>query len=50
MDLREKYKASKTKTVIEDEKTKVVISDEAYAVCEFIELLIKKLEHIRLSK
>lgn len=31
----------------QEEKNKIEISNECYAVCEFIELLIKKLELLR---
>ena len=31
------------------EKLKVVISDDAFAVCDFLDQLIKKAEHLRIS-
>jgi hypothetical protein len=46
----EKYisKAEAAKLEKPDEK-KVVISDDAFAVCDLIEQLIKKAEHLRIS-
>jgi hypothetical protein len=33
----------------EKEMAKSIISDDAFAVCDFIERLIKKIEHTRIS-
>lgn len=33
----------------EAENKKVVISNEAFAICDFIEQLNKKIEHLRIS-
>lgn len=31
-------------------KDKTILSDDAYAICDFIDRLINKVEHARLSK
>ena len=48
MELKEKY----TNTIEKDKeenKKKVILSNDAFAICEFIENLIKKVEHTRIS-
>lgn len=35
--------------VKDEENKKTIITNEAYAVCDFIERLIKKVEHARVS-
>ena len=47
MKLREEY--ARTSAKEEDKKDKKVISDDAFAVCDFIERLIDKLERARIS-
>jgi len=32
-----------------NEQEKIPISDDAYAICDFIDQLIKKAEHLRIS-
>jgi hypothetical protein len=47
MKLKEGYARASDK---EEEKAgKKIISDDAFAVCDFIEQLINKLEHARIS-
>jgi hypothetical protein len=38
-----------SKEVIDEETEKTIISDDAFAICDFIEQLIKKAEHLRIS-
>ena len=49
--IKEKIEADVTisKEVKDEEKTKVVLSDDAFAVCDFLDQLIKKAEHLRIS-
>ena len=47
MKLKEEYAPTSAK---EEEKVdKTVLSDDAFAVCDFIERLINKVEHARMS-
>jgi hypothetical protein len=46
--LSEKYVSNSEKEKPEN-KSKKVLSDDAFAVCEFIEHLINKIEHARMS-
>jgi len=48
MKLIEKYCPDSEKTKPENENKKV-LSDDGYAICEFIESLINKIEHTRVS-
>jgi len=48
MKLEEKY-TNTTEKDKECNKDKIILSDDAYAVCDFIEILVNKIEHIRLS-
>lgn len=48
MKLQEKY-ISSTENSKTPDATKTVLSDDAFAVCEFIEHLVNKIEHARLS-
>ena len=47
MRLKEEY--AKTSDKEDDKKDKIVLSDDAFAICDFIERLIDKLEHARIS-
>jgi hypothetical protein len=47
MKLKEIYARDSDKE--ENKKDKKVIGDDAYAICDFIERLINKLEHARIS-
>ena len=47
MSLKEEY--AKTSAEEKDKTGKDVISDDAFAICDFIERLINKLERIRRS-
>lgn len=47
MILKEEYAGASDKE--EEKKDKKVISDDAFAVCDFIERLINKIEHARCS-
>jgi hypothetical protein len=56
MEFSEKYKPAKDVITTTDEKTglttiteKISISNDAYAIGEMIDLLIKKIEHARQS-
>ena len=49
MIFTEKY-INNTENASKPDPKRVLLSDDAYAIAEFIDLLIKKLEHIRLSK
>ena len=42
-------KLKETYTTNDKEPKKTLISKDAYAICEFIEELIKKIEHTRVS-
>ena len=48
MKFDEKY-INTTENKVKEDKSKVLLSDDAYAIVEFIDLLIKKVEHLRLS-
>jgi len=47
MSLKEEY--ARTSDKPEDKEGKKVISDDSFAICDFIERLIDKLEHARIS-
>jgi hypothetical protein len=47
MKLREEYAYASAKA--EEKENKKVISDDAFAVCDFIERLITKIEHARIA-
>lgn len=47
MRLKEEY--AKTSDKPEDKENKTEISDDAFAICDFIEKLIDKIEHARIS-
>lgn len=50
MSLAEKYTTKNTIDIKDGiESTKVILSNDAFAVCEFIEMLIKKIEQLRIS-
>lgn len=56
MEFSEKYKPAKDVITTTDEKTgkvtiteKISVSNDAYAIGEMIDLLIKKIEHARQS-
>ena len=38
-----------SKEVKEAEEKKIIISNDAFSICDFIEQLINKIEHVRLS-
>jgi len=46
MIIEERY-IRRTEANISNPRNLKVISDESYAVCEFIEILIDKMEHVR---
>ncbi len=46
--LKEKY-TNLTEKAKEKNKNKIELSNDAYAICEFIENLINKMEHARRS-
>jgi len=48
MKLKEKY-ISKTENDKKPDIKKIILSDDAYAICEFIEMLIVKIEQTRLK-
>jgi hypothetical protein len=48
MELSEKY-VNESEKLLPENKDKKILSDDAFAVCEFIELLINKIEHTRRS-
>lgn len=48
MKLKEEYAKQSDKE--EDKSGKTVLSDDAFAICDFIERLIYKLEQIRLKR
>jgi hypothetical protein len=48
MILKEEY--ATTSATLEEQKVKKIISNDAYAVCDFIERLLNKIESMRLSK
>ncbi len=41
--------SDKYSSATENDTKKLVVSNEAYAVCEMIELLIAKLEHLKIT-
>jgi len=43
MKVSDKYKPEKAKTIIEDDKEKIILSDDAYAIIETIEILMRTL-------
>lgn len=47
MKLKEEYAKQSDKE--EDKQNKTILSDDAFAICDFIERLIDKLEHARIS-
>jgi hypothetical protein len=49
--LQEKIVADKevSQEIKDEEAKKTIISNDAFAVCDFIEQLIKKAEHLRIS-
>jgi len=48
MELLEKY-ARDSEKAEEKNKDKKIISDDAFAVIEFIDYLVKKIEHVRVN-
>jgi hypothetical protein len=48
---KEKIEADKeiSKEIKDEETKKTIISDDAFAICDFIDQLIKKAEHLRIS-
>lgn len=48
MELSSKYAPLSEKDKLEN-KDKKILSDDAYAICEFIEILTKRIEHVRTS-
>ncbi|MEK7661937.1 MAG: hypothetical protein AAB355_00325 [Patescibacteria group bacterium] len=48
MEFKEKY-ISQFENAQKADASKIVLSNDAYAQCEMLDLLIKKLEHLRLS-
>lgn len=47
MELKEEYAPTSAKEA--DKLNKTVLSDDAFAICDFIERLINKLEHARVT-
>jgi len=49
--IKEKIEADKdiSKEIKDEELKKTIISNDAFAVCDFIDQLIKKAEHLRIS-
>jgi hypothetical protein len=49
--LKEQILADKevSQEVKDEESKKTIISDDAFAVCDFLDQLIKKAEHLRIS-
>jgi hypothetical protein len=48
MEFTEKYISTAEKLIDKDSK-KVVLSDDSFAYCELIDLLIKKIEQVRVD-